>query len=176
MTSPTTTFPSMTSSRPATARAFTLIELVLVMLIVSAMVTVAVPYATRSNEALALDQACRDVAEGIKYAISHSMDTRRPTRVTIDLKDHSYVIETAGDIHEQDFQPLDDSRGAVRYLGSKIHVLDVEGFDVTGKDRYGLVFDPEQRWPRAALSLAIKDTVKTITVAGKAVHVEARPF
>ena len=166
----------MASSRPAIARAFTLIELVLVMLIVSAMVTVAVPYATRSNEALALDQACRDVAEGIKYAMSHSMDTRRPTRFTIDLKDHSYVIETAGDIDDRAFQPLDDPRGAARYLGAKIHVLDVEGFDVTGKDRYGLVFDPERPWPRATLSLTIKDALKTITVAGKVVHIDVRPF
>ena len=41
---------------------------------------------------------------------------------------------------------------------------------------YGLVFDPERPWPRASLSLAIKDGLKTITVAGKVVHVEARPF
>jgi len=146
-----------------------------VLVIITAMVMVAVPYATRSNDGLALDQACRDVAEGLKYALSHATDSRRPTRFVVDLTEKSYALEAIGAVDGRTFEPLEDARGRTRYLESKVGIVDVEGFAVTGKNRYGLVFDPFQPWPYASMALAIEDALATVRVAGKVVHIEAEP-
>ena len=175
MTSPITTSRHTSSSRRGTDGAFTLVELVIVLLIITAMVTVAVPYATRSNEGLALDQACRDVAEGMKYAMSHAAETRRPTRFAVDLAQKSYAIEALEVAGEPAFEPLKDARGRRRYLGTKVHIVDVEGFAATGKNQYALVFDPVRPWPHASVALGIKDTLTTVHVAGKVVRIEQQP-
>ncbi len=157
-----------------TASGFTLVELVIVLCIISAMVTVTIPHATRSREGRKLEQACWDVAETVKYAISRAMDTKQRTRLAIDFTTGNYTLEAAAKIHDADFEPLQDSRCGTRRLGSDVRVIAHEGFSLVDRNRYGIVFDPGQPWPQASLSLAVRDLPMTVRIVGRMVDVEGR--
>jgi len=157
-----------------TGSAFTLVELVIVLCIISVMVTVTIPYATRSREGRKLEQACWDVAETVKYALSRAVDTKQPTRLAVDLTAGSYTVETATGINDEDFEPLEDSRLGTRCLGSGVRIVGHEGFSLVDRNRYGVVFDPGQPWPQASLSLAVREASMTIRIIGRVVDVEGR--
>ena len=174
MTSQTTISPSGTKKRRI-AEAFTLIELVIVLVIISAMVTVTVPYATRSSEGVMLEQASRDLAEAVKYAMCTATDTKRRARLVIDFASADYVIEVAPETNDRDFERPQDDRAGPRRLAEGIRIVDFEGLTMSNKNRYCLVFDPGQPWPHARLSLAAKHALKTIRIAGRAVDIEDGP-
>jgi prepilin-type N-terminal cleavage/methylation domain-containing protein len=157
------------------ARAFTLVELLIVLVILSAMVTVTVPYATRSRTGRQLDEACRDVAETVKYALNYATNTRRPARLVLDAVAGSYQIEVASPGDRTHFDPLEDDRAGTRWLGSGVNVAGHEGFSLVERGRYGLVFDPGGVWPQARLSLAVKDQTQTIQMRGRMVDIEDGP-
>jgi len=151
---------------------FTLFELIVVLVIISAMITVIVPYAGRSNESLKIKEECLNMAEAVKYAIDLATDTKRATRIVINPKNRSYLLETtAGGADNQDYKPVEGFQGAVRYFGLKIYIADMDGFGVEGDDRY-LTFDPEKPWPNASFSLLTNDAVNTIKIRGKQVEFE----
>ena len=156
------------------ARAFTLVELVIVLLVIAAMVTVAVPYATRSSESRKLEDVCRDLAETIKYAMSYALDTQKRTRLAVDVMQGSYVIEASRGANEDVFEPLEDSRAGLRLLGAGLRILDYDGFQPIQGNRYGLVFDVSTPWPQARLSLTLKDMCRTVTITGRLVAVEGK--
>jgi type II secretory pathway pseudopilin PulG len=171
MTSQTTISPSRTGRRRI-AEAFTLIELVIVLVIISAMVTVTVPYATRSSEGVMLEQASRDLVEAVKYTMYFATDTKRRARLVIDFASGSYVIEVAPEMNDRDFERPEDDRAGPRCLAAGIRIVDFEGLTMSNKNRYCLVFDPGQPWPHARLSLTARHTQKTIRIAGRAVDIE----
>jgi hypothetical protein len=138
------------------------------------MVTVTLPYATRSREGRKLEQACADAAETVKYAIDHATDTRQRTRLAIDFAAGSYTVETAAKTNDADFEPLEDNRLGTRCLGPGVQIIGHEGFDVAGRGRYCIAFDPRLPWPRASLTLAVKDACMTIRIAGRVVDVEGQ--
>jgi prepilin-type N-terminal cleavage/methylation domain-containing protein len=150
---------------------FTLLELIVVLVIISAMITVILPYATRSNQGLRLEQESLSVAEAVKYAMNLAVDSGRPTRLVLDVKNESYSVEIAGEINSLDFQPVQDIYGTVRRLGPDIHILDVDGFGVAAGG-YTLGFDCAGHWPQASVSLVAGSEVTTIRIDGKRVEIE----
>jgi prepilin-type N-terminal cleavage/methylation domain-containing protein len=151
--------------------AFTLFELIVVMVIIAAMVTVVAPYATRSNEALKITQECLSLAEAVNYIADLAMDTKRPTRILIDPENNSYMLEMATGINNQDYEPIEALGYAMRYFSRNIRIIDITGFGVEGND-HCLVFEPARPWPNASISLSTSDEIKTITIRGKRVEVE----
>lgn len=151
--------------------AFTLLELMIVLVIIAAMVTVAVPYATRSNKSLKMKQECLSMAEAIKYVADLAMDTKKPTRITINPKTNSYLLEIATGINNQSFKPIEGFGGSIRYFGQSVRIIDMTGFSIEGKERC-LVFEPTRPWPNATISLSSDDAIKTIKIRGKQVEIE----
>jgi prepilin-type N-terminal cleavage/methylation domain-containing protein len=151
--------------------AFTLFELMVVLVIIAAMVTVVLPYATRSNEALKLTQESLSLAEAIRYVIYLASDTRKPTRIIIDNKNNRYFLETASEISNRDFEPIEDFVGSVYYFGSETRIVDISGFSTEGSD-YCLTFEPAKPWPNASISLSSGEQIKTVTIKGKHVEIE----
>jgi prepilin-type N-terminal cleavage/methylation domain-containing protein len=150
---------------------FTLLELMIVLVIIAAMVTVAVPYASRSNKSLKMKQESLSMAEAIKYAADLAMDTKKPTRIVINLKTNTYLLEIAAGINNQSFKPIEGFGGNIRYLGQSVHIIDMTGFSIEGKE-HGLVFEPTRPWPNATISLSSDDAIKTIKIRGKQVEIE----
>ena len=152
-------------------RGFTLFELIVVLVIIVAMATVVVPYATRSNEDLKIKQECLNVAETVKYAIYLAMDTRRATRIVINPKNNCILLEIATGIDNQDYKPVENFQGAVRYFGRNVHIMDMTGFSVDGNSSY-LVFEPAKPWPYASICLSASDAMRTIRIKGKQVEID----
>jgi prepilin-type N-terminal cleavage/methylation domain-containing protein len=150
---------------------FTLLELIIVLAIIAAMVTVIMPYATRSNQHLSMEQECLSIAEAIRYAMNLSVDTNKPTRLVLSPDGPSYSVEIASGKSDLLFQPAEDIYGAVHYLGQDIYLMDVDGFSMAGK-RYYLLFDPAGAWPQATISLASRDAIRTIRINGRQVEIE----
>jgi len=157
--------------RTAGPGAFTLLELVIVLVIISAMMTVILPYATRSNAGLRMEQECLSIAQAAKYAMSLSADTRRPTRLILNVREGSYFVEIAGRVDSRQFLPTEDVCGIVRYLGRDVEVIDVDGFDIESKG-YFLLFDPSGVRPEAFISLGAGNELRTIRISGKRVEIE----
>ncbi|MHC4645399.1 MAG: prepilin-type N-terminal cleavage/methylation domain-containing protein [Planctomycetota bacterium] len=154
---------------------FTLIELLIVLVIISAMVGVILPYASRSNENLRIKQECLNIAETVNRAIDLAVQTERSTRVLIDSESECYWLEIANETSRTNFQPVDDPSGNVHYLGKNIHVTDTYGFNIERKT-YCLVFDPANAWPNAVLSLASREEGRTIRINGKQVEIEESSY
>lgn len=166
----------MTSQTSAWAKrpgldGFTLLELVIVLLILSAMVTVIMPYAGRSNETLKLEQESLNIAESIRYAIDRAITGNRSTMFVIDPQDRCYRLQAAVGINAVNFKPIDDAHGAARHFGKAIRVIDVDGFDVGAKGYY-IIFDSRSIWPDASISLCVDDKVKVIRILGRRVEIE----
>ena len=149
--------------------AFTLFELVIVLAIISAMVTVTVPYATRSNRNLKIKQQSLNIAELAKYAIELAADIKRPVRLTINTKQKSYQLEIATEANY--YQPVDGFLGSVRYIDKTVRIMDITGFDMQANNCY-LVFDPAGQWPDADFSLVTADLIETISIRGRRVEIE----
>jgi prepilin-type N-terminal cleavage/methylation domain-containing protein len=152
-------------------RAFTLFELVIVLAIIAAMVTVTMPYATRSNRALKIESQCMSLAESVGYVADLATVTKRPTRLLIDPATNEYSLEIASGSGVEDFESVPISGGTRRYLSRDIRITDMTGFSLDGDSHY-LLFEPSRSWPRASISLSSGDVNKTIVITGKRVEVE----
>ena len=152
-------------------RAFTLFELVIVLAIIAAMVTVAVPYATRSNKALKIEHQCMSLAESFGYAVDLAIETKRPTRLFIDPATNEYSLEIASESGVEQYESVLISGGTRRCLSRDIRIMDMTGFSADAGSHY-LLFEPSRPWPRASISLSSGDVNKTIIIAGKRVEIE----
>ena len=144
-------------------------ELIIVMAIISAMITVIAPYATRSNNDLKLKEQCRNLAETTKYALNFAQVVYKPTRLVIDTKTKSYHVEMMAD--NGTYEPLQTFAGSTQYIASTIAIGGLDGFE-TDKDKDYLIFDPERPWPYANISLLDNDSTATIKIQGKQVDIE----
>jgi prepilin-type N-terminal cleavage/methylation domain-containing protein len=150
---------------------FTLLELMIVLVIISALVTVTVPYVTRSSKGLEIEQESLNIAEAVKCAINLSTNTKRMTKLVVDPENKSYFLEIANGIEGRDFELLKRAQGAVRHLSNAIHIVDTDGFTFEGKT-WNLVFDPGRKWPEASISLSTTDVIRTIRIRGKQVEID----
>ncbi len=150
---------------------FTLFELVIVLAIITAMVAVVVPHATRSNESLKIKQECLSMAEAIRYITDLAVESKRPTRILIDPQNNTYILQSATEISRSDYKPLEGFGGDRRSLGESVRITDFNGFDMEGNSRY-LLFDPAAPWPNASISISTGNQINTIKITGRQVEIE----
>jgi len=160
------------NNKPA---AFTLIEMIIVMMIISAMVTIILPYAAAGSDARQLQRQCLNLTQLLRYALTLAHDTKRPTRIVISPNTKSYILEIASGIDAHDFNPADNITAAPRYLGQNVYILDTDGFSIE-QNRYHLLFDPEKPWPIATISLATKVAEKIIKITGNRIEIDSSAF
>ena len=162
---------SETHNINAKCSAFTLFELMIVLVIIASMVTIVVPYATRSNEALRTKQECLSLADVIRYMADLAEDTKRSTRILLDPRSNSYLLEIASGADNRDYEPMEAFGNAIYYFSQDIRITDVAGFSFEGNN-YCLVFEPARPWPEASISLSTGDEIKTIVIRGRSVQIE----
>jgi prepilin-type N-terminal cleavage/methylation domain-containing protein len=151
-------------------RAFTLVELLVVLTIVAVLAMVIAPYATRSNEGLSLEQECLNIVEVARFAMQCATDQQCPTRLAVDLKRHSYRVEIALDPGRQEYRPIEKLQGLQHALPPGVRVFGLDGFTATGDGSY-VTFDPAANWPAADMSLLAGTTVKKVLIRGKQVEI-----
>lgn len=162
---------SETHNRNAGCSAFTLFELMIVLVIIASMVAIVVPYATRSNEALRTTQECLSLADAIRYMADLAVDTKRSTRILLDPQSNSYLLEIASGTDNRDYEPMEAFGNAIYYFSQNIRITDVAGLSFEGNN-YCLVFEPTRPWPEASISLSTRDEIKTIVIRGRRVQIE----
>lgn len=149
--------------------AFTLLELVVVLAIISAMVAVALPFCKRSNDGLKIRQAGSSIAQSIRYAIDLAQTKNRAVKFVFNEKYRSYHLQIEDS--QSSFAPVDDFTGSERFISENIHLFDIEGFEQTGSEFF-LVFDPQKIWPDAWISLSTNDLTETIRIKSKHVDIQ----
>ena len=154
---------------PIYKSAFTLIELVIVLAIISAMVAVVMPFAKRSNDGLKIKQHSSSIAQAIRYAIDLAQKRNRAVKFIFNEKYRSYRLQIEDS--ENSFEPVEDFTGTERFMDENIHLFDIEGFEQTGQEYY-LIFDPKRAWPDAWISFSTNDLTVTIRIKSKYVEIE----
>ena len=151
---------------------FTLVELMLVMVIMAAILTVVVPRSQRSDRALEVEQHSLDMAALVRYAVDLADRTGRRTRVAVDTTRNTYHLEMADRDNPDRYEATPDAFGQVRFIGAHIRLV-TEGFDT---DRYidTLVIDPYADLPvDARISLLTHDVHEQVTVNGRRIVTES---
>jgi prepilin-type N-terminal cleavage/methylation domain-containing protein len=150
---------------------FTLVEMLLVLIILSTMVAVTLPYASRSHDALRLEQEARNLAEAIRYATQLAEGANRSVRILWDTAQDCYSLQMATP-DAADYLPIDDPIGALRHLDSKVRLVNLQGFESAGQNLQYLTLDPQKPWPEASLDLAAGTLVRRVQVTGRLVEVK----
>ena len=121
-------------------KAFTLIELIVVLVIIAAMMTVVIPYATRSNDNLEITHDCLSLTEALRFAVDLAIESKKPTRIVIDTNHNFYLLEIAGDFDSRVFVPVVYLGSILNHLGSEARIINMEGFSME-ENNYYLLFE-----------------------------------
>ncbi|MCK9605653.1 MAG: GspH/FimT family protein [Methylomonas sp.] len=86
------------------ARGFTLLELIIVLLISVLGFAVVGSNISSGNQSTRIQAAARDIASAMRYAHGQALMSRQPVSVTVNLDDNSYSISNRGKIYRLDSQ------------------------------------------------------------------------
>jgi len=156
------------------ASGFTLCELIIVLVIMTTALTFVVPYVTRSNVGLKVDEVCQDIASAVKYAVDSAVNLGRPVRLVISPHSRNFRLEQAKDITGGIYTSVNGTPGQARFFDERLHITDIDGFEVLGADRYVLIFDPRRPWPRAEIVIASNHVARTIRIEGPLADVQPK--
>jgi len=151
--------------------AFTLIELMVVLVIISAMMAVVLPYAAESNKSIELRNQCLSLAQAVRYIQQVAEQTGRVTRIIVNPVEGSYYLQIASVGGGTEFEPLEEIYPNPNSIGRAVRFTDIEGFDTFSRQYY-LLFDPARPWPKAQIHLATIQHTKVIVIDGKTVEIE----
>jgi len=84
------------------ARGFTLLELIIVLLISVLGFAVVGGNISSGNQSTRIQAAARDIASALRYAHGQALMSRQPVGVTVNLDDNSYSIGNRGKIYRLD--------------------------------------------------------------------------
>ncbi|MCK4887680.1 MAG: type II secretion system protein [Planctomycetes bacterium] len=153
----------------ALSAGFTLFELIVVLAVISAIVGVALPYATKSNHVLNMRQDALNIAETFKYGIDLAQSRNRKIKISINPKNRTYRLLKEN--NDKQYEPLEGYFGIGRRFNKDISVANIEGLTYLA-DEWCLVIDPAKVFPDASLELRSKDIIVKITITGRKVAVE----
>lgn len=84
------------------ARGFTLLELIIVLLISVLGFAVVGGNISSGNQSTRIQAAARDIASALRYAHGQALLSRQPVSVTVNLDDNSYAIGNRGKVYRLD--------------------------------------------------------------------------
>ncbi len=84
------------------ARGFTLLELIIVLLISVLGFAVVGSNISSGNQSTRIQAAARDIASALRYAHGQALMSREPVSVTVNLDDNSYAIGNHGKVYRLD--------------------------------------------------------------------------
>ncbi|AEG01183.1 GspH/FimT family pseudopilin [Methylomonas methanica] len=84
------------------ARGFTLLELIIVLLISVLGFAVVGSNISSGNQSTRIQAAARDIASALRYAHGQALMSRQPVSVTVNLGDNSYAIGNRGKLYRLD--------------------------------------------------------------------------
>lgn len=136
------------------------------MTIISAMMTVVIPYASNSRRAAQLKVTAIDLAQTIDYAINHAIHNRIPTRILIDTKTPAFSLEAATSTDSLIFDTATLINPATTVLPKNLRFADFDGLTLANSN-WQIVFNPAETWPEASITLASDYAEININIRGK---------
>ena len=148
---------------------FTLYELVIVTAIISAAVSVCLPYATRSRVAEEVRQEASNIRETLIYGLRLAEGSGKNVRVVFDFKGGRYClqVEDEGDR----FEVSERFPRGWRNLSDGIKFVESGGMEVDGEFRF-VEFSRDVEWPRGEVSVVSSEVSVDIIVEGRDVRIE----
>jgi len=143
-------------------RAFTLVELMIVLVMVAVISAVAVPYSSNSDARFDVQQQCLDIKNYLHFALSAAESQGNKYRFAIDCKDKSYWLEYWQD---SQYKAIVGPFGSRKKISSRITAVTKEGFDEENVSY--IIYDPTKSWPIANIEI---DSVK----GGYRIEINAR--
>ena len=143
---------------------FTLVELVIVLMIISVITMVVVPYATNSGKDLNAQQFCLNIIQMIRYAISKAELDNVSIRIVFDVKNKTFYLEEKNN-HEDGYESVEGQPGKVMQFGKDIVNVEFENFESESNLRT-LVFDPAAGWPIGRIDVIGTGFYKVIEIDG----------
>jgi prepilin-type N-terminal cleavage/methylation domain-containing protein len=153
----------------AGAGGFTLLELMIVLAVISAVVGVTLPYASRSNHVLSIRQDGLNIAQAFQYGIDIAESRNNKVKITLDPVERSYQLLT----ENQDgwYEPLEGYFGIARRFSQDVSLDNVEGLTRAG-DEWQFIIDPAEIFAEADFELRAKEIIIKIVISGRGVKVE----
>lgn len=164
MTSQITTYNAMRSG-------FTFAELMIVLGIITVLVAVTVPYATRSNEHARLCREAANIDSALQYCVDLALSGEKPVRFVLNAQRRTYGLESLS-LDGVTFEPLQGYLGRARQLNRTFTISDPEGFNCDAESQY-LVFDAAQPWPTASFMISNMEEAYIIRIEGLRVWADA---
>lgn len=125
------------------SKGFTLVELLIVMTILVAMVSIAAPYARNSNKGtLALNEAL-NIKELIYYAMNKSRSSNIALRLVHSKTDRSYWLEKSELQDQYEFEELENSFSTAHYYDKAIQSISIANAEELNKLEF-ITFDPRK--------------------------------
>lgn len=143
-------------------KAFTLVELLVVLTIIAVVAGVVTPYARGSISGLRVRDAALTLAAHIRYAEALAIEKRKPTRILIDVEQATFRVQLANDLVGIAYSTAPGVTGPSIQLPEAIKFGHVD----LGMAPDGLLntlqFNPNGQWSTGQLSLT--DGRETCTV------------
>jgi len=150
-------------------RAFTLLELVIVLAIIATMIIVVAPYASRSNEGLQLNNQMQEFANTLRYAIDYAETNGKQVRFVMDTNRNFFYLETVDE--NGVFSIMPTSIGREKPFNSNCTIMNIDGFEMEGQS-YFLLFNPTKEWPTANFTILGEDFKKTLNIITKTISIK----
>jgi len=148
---------------------FTLFELIVVLAVISAIVGVILPYATKSNVVLNIRQDALNIADTFRYGIDLAQSRNSKVKISINRIGRGYQLLLENENGQ--YEPIEGYFGTGRRFNKDIFVANVEGL-ANEADGWGLVIDPGEAFPEASFELRSKDIIVKIIINGRKVAIE----
>lgn len=153
-------------SRARDARAFTLLEMLLAVMILGILVSVAIPSAGGSFHHLSVKDAALTMASNIRYAQAYAVHHGRPVRLQVDKEKATYQLETLTGVGPaQQYTPLPFPAGGVFELprNVKFQSLEVAGGSPAA-DTVTFLFEPDGRSQTGSIRIAGRNSAFDVII------------
>ena len=170
--------PSPVGFLEAVPRAFSLAELLIVLVILSTMAGGVMVAVSGRQESFALSTAAKDLASAIRFARQAAVQEHKSFRLVFgDLGQGFRIEETASPAGSSDFKPAPGGAGAWRWFAKGVRIVKItDAMQMGGESPQSITFNPDETGFQGALILENQQKdLLTIEVRNVPGQVEIHP-
>ena len=135
------------------AKAFTLLELLLVVAIITVLLAGSLPRFSGAHERTRLEETAKTALAAARYAHEQAIARRRPIRFGYDLSRHRWQIEQAEDIVGSRFAPIEIGWDSLTWLPRSVRVARLTATSDGIEQAGDVLFGPYRNSPAVDLVL-----------------------
>jgi type II secretion system protein H len=146
-------------------KGFTLVEIVVVLLIITVMLTMAVVSMSGATAGVALRQSAQNLLTDLRYAHYYAVTHGCQCRIVFSAKENSYELTCCTDPDKQEFQPLPGGRITHLDRTVRLSAVVIQQRDSQSDDSQVLSFAPTGESDSARIEITDGHIAYTLTVS-----------